>query len=74
MAEKKRDWESTVARIAGNLLSGDSRAFHISINGIDASEPATILVNSFVVKGAVATARAIVAEVERTSTPDPRKD
>lgn len=49
----KRTYDSTVARIAGNLLSGDS------MDWIDEN------VREFRVVAA-ATARAIVAEVERT--------
>lgn len=61
MAEQKRKYDSTVARIAGNLLSGRKpcvdgivRDGVISCRDIDAAE------------WAVALAREIVAQVERT--------
>lgn len=56
MAEKKK-YDSTVARIAGNLLSGSLHVYNFNEHGADHIK---------VVRGAVAMARAIVAETERT--------
>ena len=65
--EKKR-YDSTVARIAGNIMSGtfdDLSLYSIGANeGVDANV-------SGIVQGAVKIARAIVAETERTE-PEPR--
>ena len=56
---KQRDYDSTVARIAGNLLSG-----HPSItNGLE--------IHGDDIKAAVASARAIVEETRRT---EPKAD
>lgn len=56
----KRTYDSTVARIAGNLLSGDPQAWFLERMRKDG------------VERAVAAARAIVAEVQRTEpAPDP---
>lgn len=49
---ERRKYDSTVARIAGNILSGNW--------------PQSILTNEDAVEWAVQMARAIVAEVERT--------
>jgi hypothetical protein len=56
MAEKKK-YDSTVARIAGNLLSGQPDLIHVGY-----SEDAL----RAMAENAVRLARAIVAEVERT--------
>lgn len=66
--QPKRKYDSTIARIAGNLLSGDDRAFVVywEANPDSGSKEPVVRVNSGIVQGAVATARAIVAEVERT--------
>jgi hypothetical protein len=53
----QRKYDSTVARIAGNLLSGNAYLFG------DASY------DQWAVERAVAVARAIVAEVQRTEPP-----
>lgn len=55
---EKRKYDSTVARIAGNLLSGHPKLF-IDNDGLPIFDGALI-------GEAVLAARAIVAEVERT--------
>ena len=50
----KRDYDSTVARIAGNLMSG-----YVEVDSVKRQEA---------VERAVAQARAIVAEVKRTES------
>lgn len=63
MSEK--NYESTVMRIAGNLLSG-----HINRYGWPQTQAAR---EDYAVE-AVALARAIVAEVKRTAPPPPAGD
>ena len=58
MSEKKK-YDSTVARIAGNLLSGHEQFFCITRDGLPVFDGA-------LVAEAVLAARAIVREVERT--------
>ena len=60
----KKDYDSTVARIAGNLLSG---VMANRIAGVNAEG----WINSSEVVQAVAEARRIVAEVQRT---EPREE
>lgn len=57
---KIRDYDSTVARIAGNLLSGDPRLFKP-----DPQDPAGVWLTNLA-KIAVRTARVIVEETRRT--------
>lgn len=52
----KRDYDATVARIAGNLLSSEPLLFRNE----------RMISNQVLVSEAVALARAIVAEVQRT--------
>lgn len=52
----KRTYDSTVARIAGNILSGMARDFYDTSSGDEAR----------IAKWAVAAARAIVEETQRT--------
>lgn len=59
MSEQKKKYDSTVAQIAGNLLSGMERV----PEGCSKHEAAVVW--------AVRTARAIVAETERTQEPTP---
>ena len=57
-----RDYDSTVARIAGNLLSGAVRGDHYAAlgrHGMDFEDDA-------MVRGAVLVARTIVTETQRT--------
>lgn len=56
MSETKRKYDSTVARIAGNILSGR----YVSNDGRLTDH------DRYAIQWAVAMARAIVAEVERT--------
>lgn len=67
MSEKKKDYESTVMRMAGNLLSGalcaaDYRALVNKTDGYEGVDAE--------VEGAVLVARKIVAEVQRTASED----
>lgn len=55
----KRKYDSTVARIAGNLLSGEASEWGKRGHARDSA-----------VAAAVETARAIVAEVQRTEVPE----
>jgi hypothetical protein len=59
VSQQKRDYDSTVARIAGNLLSGMTRI---------SSDPDGLLndTEKRAARWAVSMARAIVAEVKRT--------
>jgi hypothetical protein len=59
MADVKRKYDSTVARIAGNLLSGISPDY--SLDRLEKIEQQRVTA-----QWAVEMARAIVAEVERT--------
>lgn len=60
----KRDYDSTVARIAGNLLSG------LMANGSTSGGD----IDSLDVQAAVRNARAIVAETKRTEPRDTPHD
>lgn len=55
----KRDYDSTVARIAGNLLSGHPKFFHLDRDQMPVYDGA-------MVAEAVSAARAIVAETRRS--------
>ena len=57
----KRDYDSTVARIAGNLLSGKLEMVDFDQASSDVQPYMRLL------HGAVMMARAIVAEVQRTA-------
>jgi hypothetical protein len=58
MSNRKRDYDSTVARIAGNIVPG-----LLSIGRYELREPEP---REMLAETAVAIARAIVAEVKRT--------
>ena len=62
MSTSTRSYDSTVARIAGNILSGVYDAAWLDRVGFNGLGEAT----TCQVKGAVALARAIVAETKRT--------
>lgn len=59
MSEPRKKYDSTVARIAGNLLSGVLTTDHYRQFGYGYDSP------DVVVTGAVKVARAIVAETQR---------
>ncbi len=67
MSEKKAINDSTIARIAGNILSGYVLAHRTDKDDSPAVHDAVLAVRQRAVHDAVEMARAVAAEVERTS-------
>jgi hypothetical protein len=63
---QKKPYDTTVARIAGNILSGAMGVETLEVAGANATEDSLAAHEMWLVRGAVRYARAIVTETKRT--------